>query len=1172
MAGNTPLATPLRSELLTTLIQTLEDLWAEGIEEGGLTDLCEALLHLFAALLASSAPTREAVSASSLPSVPCLACILKTLLHSSLPAAPSTPVSAASTPPECPPSNRMVQVLASLPALHLLLEHAFASSAAVRAATRPALSSLLLNPGALAAVEGCPSSSTRALHTKTYDRSTRSGHACSPNNRHQSARPDSASSPDHGHPPSHRSAVAFGSNDWGCSDGGPPLQLPPAAAALRRDGAVAHTLACRRELRRALRKSGGVERIPLLEGEDGGPPATAGLRDSMQGEVGGEGRGERGLEGDGDELQSVVSCAGKLQVSEGVALALAALDECSDHAGCHLCLRRLHALSAAHELQQWLSPPHVPLEAHPLLLHLHRHGPPAVLRRLLSLAPTCADDDSLLTATLALLERAMSAESPETPSPSHPSRTSQMLFEWLTTFGSEVLELSPSSTPSAALSSHIRPPPALHRVQLQLGTLRFGIALLRRFPHLADQLLNTLLLLSLTQTYANAAAAHASARRPPPLSHPSAHAASAPTAELRRISLILLLHALRASSANRVSAQGAERLALMLSPLIGSAADHRESGAARGVAAQRAATSCIRHVVRLLVGCRRMHSPQHSFPSLLSLARSLVRSLSLARGCLRPSVRPSLASLTPSICPSFRPSSPRDLPVPLPPHSPALPARFPHLFEPRRSRASISELWRQGLRWLEHLLIEGDATVSAEAFDICASVVGAGPMPAAELRSRLPELLALCSRCVSNSDGGHSNSARRAALRLLHAMADNASLEVESCANGNTGDSGEAEGATEELWSELSRMGLIQALLAMLPLPLANPTNPSNPSHPPSSCPSHPSHPTSPATNPTEFPDATFLALGFGLIEKLLASSPSRMLRLLTGSPTQWHGAIAWLSLPQHASPFTSALHTHGDWRGDRRGDRWEEETGDGNGWVDGRGIEMAEAPAHSPRIVQSVHWLRSTLPEIQGARGALLRLLCALVRAEAKGNEEPSLTPALCRRTNLFQLAAISFSHRLAPPSVTFHLPSAEEVQSGDMPRPISQSEHQLHHISQSDHQSHQISKACQADQVRQSEHIYAAISPSAQPCVPPSQAYPLSSTIFSTSSDQSSVAAWRPPVAPPSPYEAMLGELEGLLSCDAHGEANRRAQAAAYELMMAAIGFWCAFAPALATRVHTS
>lgn len=63
MAGNTPLATPLRSELLTTLIQTLEDLWAEGIEEGGLTDLCEALLHLFAALLASSAPTREAVSA-----------------------------------------------------------------------------------------------------------------------------------------------------------------------------------------------------------------------------------------------------------------------------------------------------------------------------------------------------------------------------------------------------------------------------------------------------------------------------------------------------------------------------------------------------------------------------------------------------------------------------------------------------------------------------------------------------------------------------------------------------------------------------------------------------------------------------------------------------------------------------------------------------------------------------------------------------------------------------------------------------------------------------------------------------------------------------------------------------------------------------------------------------
>jgi len=815
----TLLARALRAELLSTLVTTLEDLTVESsLMESSTSPLTAAMLHLFAAILSASGETRESV-------------------------------------------------LSSLPALHLILDCAFAPAPSIRAATRSVFQSMLFDSGALAVAASCrrrPAASA-SIAPSSHGSLVGSTSSCIPDAR----------------------ALMEAAFDVNFCEDTLPLLLPRETAALARDTTIARTLECRRELRRRLRKQSSPDYIELVDHAGNAVDTAACLAASQH------------------AVQGMMSNADMLERSVGIASACRAFDDCTNHASCHECLRTLHAVCAAYELQQLLRASHLPLEDHPLYDHLSHHGVPNVMQRLLTVVPACAEDNRLLAATLGLLERVLRKDAspePQCASESSPPRLStleQLLFNSLTGVGAAVLELHGAHV-WAATSLTLFPPAS--PTPLRRAVLCFGKVLIERFPELAEHLLHQgSCLLLICQHYANVAPRNESSRRRHvvSVSVPGGSDGTAPTQELRRLSLLLLQSTLRKVNAARLSAASVECLVEMVPTLIASAASHRDRGISRGVASQRAAVECLRHAVRLLA----TNNPN-----------------SIGRGCL----------------------------------------------------------WSQGLRWLERLVTDDDAHVCSSALEICARIARAGPLPAGELRGKLPELLAISARYVRNADRDTAYLVRSSALRLLLVICDAKNAEAPSAWSSVERVKEEEE---DSFWAELRRTGLLQCLPCVIKESGADPI---------------------------------FLTLSLTLLDQLLHVAPDQMGAFWQTGADHWRGVLECLSLSHHWNGYMRSLAAAGV---------AEDEFASSL---------MTTKPLHAMGMVHATLWLRSTMPEVHRARAALLRLCCTLVdlgcsTRDACSPSYNSLGRELMRETALIQFVAATFSKRLGAPAATLRVRASE-------------------------------------------------------------------------------------------------------------------------------------------------
>ena len=647
-------------------------------------------------------------------------------------------------------------VLSSLPALQLLAAASLHADGALRLAVRETLAALLFDPATLAAAAAADDSDDPGGGWELPERVLA---RCS----EPEADPTSAAAPlalrvvaafalELPRPASAAATVDAAGTEpagWGAAE---------AAAAIRRlcgggsgggGGALAATLRSRKALRDAL-QDGGAEGLDAC---------TEGLYAPVADEV---------------------ARARRLEPRAAMEAELAALDACTNHDDCAACIERLEAACTAHALLQALHAPRAAPTAHPLLALLRvratRAAPAAgALFRLLSVPPVTEADDALLARLLVLLERALRDDLASEGAASAPSTSGSLvspstgtlfapadvlpgrLLAALVGSGCAVLDLSKEPRPPLA---HGELPPARNAVRQ--AVLRFGVALLQRYPHLGRAALlgggdgGGALLPLLCEQYAATAGGAVAYGAP-----------SAVPAPLRRAALHLaycLLRPERSDGSCCDAAPDAPPVAPAAAAAAAAAANASEAAAAVrtiGLVPALLPATVATHGVRALQGAA---------------------SRRLALGCLHGALQ--LAS--------------------------------PH-------RAAMARFWEHGARWLLPLLGAADARTRATAFDIAATLAAAEGSE--ELFAHhVPELLSAAARAAfaaaeddAEGGGGDAGAAccvpRAAALRLLAAVCDAAAVRVEG---GSVAFAvgGAAEGA--ELWEALQRQRAPQRALALL--------------------------------------------------------------------------------------------------------------------------------------------------------------------------------------------------------------------------------------------------------------------------------------------------------------------------------------------------------------------
>jgi len=477
-------------------------------------------------------------------------------------------------------------MLGSLGALQLMATVALHANAAVRRAVRSVLGALLFEPGSLAAAAAASAAVEAAAEAGAAEADDESGWGLNlpADTLARLADAESATVPA---PIATSLAVAFwlprrvaageGEDasaemaEWCaveaadaaqalCVEGGATSLAARCARATQPSGALASTLRCRRALREARGEAGELVAVPSAD----------------------------------EEVTRAVARAVRLEPREAMAAALTALDACTDHAQCAVCLEQLELACVTHAQLRQLGAPRHAAAPHPLLALLRQRAGsarPGAVFRLLGVPPATDADDALLAQLLVLLEgvlRTDAADAADAADEGGADPLLQRLLLALTGGGFEVLDRAdePKSAPRAAGGA------TAPRSELRVAVLQYGVALLARFPSLGVEVRRAgPLLPMLCEQYG---AAQLTATVPP---------------QLRRLALHLACCCLQpaAPAGVRIDAESAvgeapavaERVAALLPALIPATAAANGARSVQGVAARRLAMCCVHGALEL---------------------------------------------------------------------------------------------------------------------------------------------------------------------------------------------------------------------------------------------------------------------------------------------------------------------------------------------------------------------------------------------------------------------------------------------------------------------------------------------------------------------------------------------------------------------------------------------